>query len=150
MYTPTHALTALPVARKKGTATVTPMEPRLPAILTAIALPTGFRAAGVHCGLKTDGVYDLGLLLAQQPVATSAVFTQNVLQGAHITVCREHLERSDGMARPWKRCRQCSSHGVHEIRLCVHEIRLCSVRITLICDWNYAPIFMRDESCPGM
>ena len=103
------------------------MEPRLPAIPAAVTLPNGFRAAGIHCGLKTEGAYDLGLLLAEQPVATAAIFTQNALQGAHIAVCREHLEQSHGMARAIlvnSRNANCAtgSQGVEDARRCCREL----------------------------
>jgi len=75
------------------------MESRLPAPPPAITLPAGFRAGGIHCGLKADDAPDLGLLLADAPVTTAAIFTQNALQGAHIAICREHLRRSGGVAR---------------------------------------------------
>lgn len=64
-----------------------------------VPLPRGFRASGVHCGLKKNGQLDLGLLVADQPVETSAVFTKSRLQGAHIAVCRDHLARSNGLVR---------------------------------------------------
>jgi glutamate N-acetyltransferase/amino-acid N-acetyltransferase len=64
-----------------------------------VPLPPGFRAAGVHCGLKKNGQLDLGLLLADQLVDAAAIFTQNQLVGAHVPVCRAHLERSGGRVR---------------------------------------------------
>lgn len=64
-----------------------------------VVLPRGFRAAGLHCGLKRNGQLDLGLLLADEPVAVAALFTKNQLTGAHVTVCRERLRRSGGRAR---------------------------------------------------
>jgi glutamate N-acetyltransferase / amino-acid N-acetyltransferase len=36
-------------------------------------LPKGFRAAGVACGVKADGVKDLGLIVSDTPGTTSAV-----------------------------------------------------------------------------
>lgn len=65
----------------------------------AIPLPEGFRAAGLHCGLKKAQAFDLGLLIADEPAVAAAIFTTNRLQGAHIAVCRDHLERSGGRAR---------------------------------------------------
>jgi glutamate N-acetyltransferase/amino-acid N-acetyltransferase len=62
-------------------------------------LPKGFRAAGVHCGLKKNQLPDLGLLLADAAVPAAAIFTQNQLVGAHVHVCREHLARSGGRVR---------------------------------------------------
>ncbi|MBL8737921.1 MAG: bifunctional glutamate N-acetyltransferase/amino-acid acetyltransferase ArgJ [Planctomycetes bacterium] len=62
-------------------------------------LPTGFRAAGVHCGLKKGGQLDLGLLLADKAVDAAAIYTTNQLVGAHVHLCREHLRRSQGKVR---------------------------------------------------
>jgi glutamate N-acetyltransferase / amino-acid N-acetyltransferase len=75
------------------------MSSRLPETLTTITLPKGFAAAGLHCGLKANGARDLGLLLADTPTRTAALFTQNTLTGAHIPVCRDHLVRSNGLVR---------------------------------------------------
>ncbi|MGE3174043.1 MAG: bifunctional glutamate N-acetyltransferase/amino-acid acetyltransferase ArgJ [Planctomycetota bacterium] len=66
----------------------------------AVPLPRGFRAAAVHCGLRKDPAHpDLGLLLADDARPAAAVFTQNRLRGAHVQVCREHLQQGGGMVR---------------------------------------------------
>ena len=75
------------------------MSSRLPTVLPSVVLPKGFAAAGLHCGLKSKGARDLGLLLADAPTPVAALFTQNRLTGAHIPVCRDHLQRSNGLAR---------------------------------------------------
>lgn len=63
-------------------------------------LPRGFRAAGVHCGIRPRGDrLDLGLLLADEAWPAAAVFTRNRLLGAHVPVCRDHLRRSGGRVR---------------------------------------------------
>jgi glutamate N-acetyltransferase / amino-acid N-acetyltransferase len=64
-----------------------------------VPLPPGFRAAGIHCGLKKNGQLDLGLLLAERAVDAAAIYTQNCLVGAHVHVCRDHLRRSGGKVR---------------------------------------------------
>jgi glutamate N-acetyltransferase/amino-acid N-acetyltransferase len=64
------------------------------------ALPPGFAAAGIHCGIKSSRTkLDLGLLAAAAPRPAAAVFTRNLLLGAHVTVSREQLARSKGMVR---------------------------------------------------
>ena len=75
------------------------MTVQLAPIPDHVALPPGFRAAGLHCGLKKNQQLDLGLLLADAPVAAAAIYTRNELVGAHIAVCRDHLARSGGMVR---------------------------------------------------
>jgi len=68
--------------------------------MTSHALPRGFVAAGIRCGIKAaPGVLDLGLLLAAEARPASALFTRNQLTGAHVTVCREQLARSGGLVR---------------------------------------------------
>jgi glutamate N-acetyltransferase/amino-acid N-acetyltransferase len=58
----------------------------------------GFRAAGVHSGIrKNKEKKDLSLLVAAGPVPTAAVYTQNKVKGAPIAVCQEHLK--DGYAQ---------------------------------------------------
>ncbi|MFA7237096.1 MAG: bifunctional ornithine acetyltransferase/N-acetylglutamate synthase, partial [Phycisphaeraceae bacterium] len=58
--------------------------------LSSITLPKGFRAAGGTAGLKPSGKPDLALIVADQPCPWAAVFTQNKVCGAPVTVGREH------------------------------------------------------------
>lgn len=52
-------------------------------------LPLGFRAAGLHCGIKTiPEFFDLSLLVSDQPAAAAGVFTQNKVCGAPVKVSR--------------------------------------------------------------
>ncbi|MFO1052891.1 MAG: bifunctional glutamate N-acetyltransferase/amino-acid acetyltransferase ArgJ [Planctomycetota bacterium] len=68
--------------------------------MSDIALPAGFRAAGMWAGIKKPGRgSDLALLVADEPVPTAAMFTRNALVGAHVTVCREQLAKSKGLIR---------------------------------------------------
>ena len=54
------------------------------------ALPAGFRAAGVACGLKASGDRDLGLLVCDSPEATSAArFTRSGVLAAPVLLTRE-------------------------------------------------------------
>ncbi len=53
-------------------------------------LPSGFRAAGVACGIKPDGAPDLGLMVSDQPITTSAArFTRSGTQSAPVLVTSE-------------------------------------------------------------
>ena len=52
----------------------------------AIDCPAGFSAAGVSCGIKASGNPDLALILCHEPVEAAAVFTQNIVCGAPITI----------------------------------------------------------------
>jgi glutamate N-acetyltransferase/amino-acid N-acetyltransferase len=63
-------------------------------------LPNGFRAAAVQCGIRPKRKrLDLGLVLADHARPCAAMYTKNLLLGAHVPVCREHLARSGGAVR---------------------------------------------------
>jgi glutamate N-acetyltransferase / amino-acid N-acetyltransferase len=65
-----------------------------------VATPKGFRAAGVSAGIKAKpGALDLALVVSDRPATAAAVFTTNLAQAAPVTVSREHLARSGGVAR---------------------------------------------------
>lgn len=71
-------------------ATFTPLE-------GSVAAPKGFRAAGVHCGIKARGL-DLALIVSDVPASAAAVFTTNLAQAAPILVSRAQLATSGGRA----------------------------------------------------
>jgi glutamate N-acetyltransferase / amino-acid N-acetyltransferase len=53
-------------------------------------LPKGFRAAGVACGIKADGVKDLGMIVCDSVEATSAArFSRSGAQSAPVLLTRE-------------------------------------------------------------
>jgi len=55
-------------------------------------LPKGFRAAGVACGIKEEGVVDLGLLVSDAPDTTSAArFTASAVLAAPVLVCKNRV-----------------------------------------------------------
>ena len=63
-----------------------------------VTYPAGFRASGIHCGLrKNKSKKDLALILADKLCNAAAIYTTNKVYGAPITVTREHLK--NGMAR---------------------------------------------------
>ncbi len=63
-----------------------------------VTYPQGFRASGIHCGLrKNKNKKDLALIVADNICSAAAIYTTNKVYGAPITVCREHLK--DGKAR---------------------------------------------------
>ena len=59
----------------------------------------GFKAAGIHVGVKTHANWkkDVALIVSDVDCAASAVFTKNVVKAAPIHVDRDHL--ADGKAR---------------------------------------------------
>lgn len=63
-----------------------------------ICAPKGFKANGVHCGIrKNKNRLDLGLILSDVKCNVGAVYTQNKVKGATITVTKSNL--ADGMAQ---------------------------------------------------
>ena len=49
--------------------------------ITSVA---GFRATGVHAGLKKDGALDLALIVSDRPCTAAAVFTRNLVKAAPV------------------------------------------------------------------
>lgn len=53
-------------------------------------LPTGFRAAGVACGIKASGLPDVGMVVSDAPDTSSAArFTSSGTQSAPVLLCLE-------------------------------------------------------------
>lgn len=52
-----------------------------------ITAPAGFRAAGIHCGLKKKNL-DLALVVAERPATVAGVFTRNHVQAAPVVHSR--------------------------------------------------------------
>ncbi|MGH7146979.1 MAG: bifunctional glutamate N-acetyltransferase/amino-acid acetyltransferase ArgJ [Nitrospiraceae bacterium] len=63
-----------------------------------ITAPQGFRAAGIHCGIKKPGLLDLALVVSEQSGPIAGVFTQNQVVAAPVMVDRLHLRRGIGQA----------------------------------------------------
>lgn len=62
-------------------------------------LPPGFRAAGVHCGIKAGRErLDLSLFASDRPAVAAGVFTTNRVVGAPVTVCRERVPSGSARA----------------------------------------------------
>jgi glutamate N-acetyltransferase/amino-acid N-acetyltransferase len=54
----------------------------------------GFRVAGVHAGLKKDGLLDMALVVSEAPCTAAGVFTTNRMQAAPVLVDMEKLAAS--------------------------------------------------------
>ena len=55
----------------------------------------GFKAAGVHCGVKANSnpnKNDLAIILSEKECSAAATYTLNRVKAAPIYVCMEHLE----------------------------------------------------------
>jgi glutamate N-acetyltransferase/amino-acid N-acetyltransferase len=63
------------------------------------ALPKGFRFAATACGLKKTGALDLALVSSDLPASAAAVFTQNLVVAAPVTLSKKNLRESKGRMR---------------------------------------------------
>jgi glutamate N-acetyltransferase/amino-acid N-acetyltransferase len=59
-----------------------------------ITAALGFKAAGVHCGLKQPGKKDLCLVVSDCPAVAAGMFTQNQLTAAPVIFDQEQLQKS--------------------------------------------------------
>lgn len=57
----------------------------------SVTTPKGFKAAGLHCGLKKTNRYDLGAIVCEVPATAAAVYTTNQFQAAPLKVTRESI-----------------------------------------------------------
>ena len=64
-----------------------------------VCAPKGFKASGVHCGIRKNKTKkDLALILSDNLCSAAAVYTTNKVYGAPITVTRQHLENGKAQA----------------------------------------------------
>ncbi|MCP5488533.1 MAG: bifunctional glutamate N-acetyltransferase/amino-acid acetyltransferase ArgJ [Verrucomicrobia bacterium] len=61
-------------------------------------LPSGFRAAGLHVGLKKSGASDMALLVSDTPATVAAVFTSNQIKAAPVKWCMARAASRKGRA----------------------------------------------------
>ena len=64
-----------------------------------VTAPSGFRASGLHCGIKASGKPDLSLIVSDMPASAAGVFTVNLAKAAPVYLCQEHLAASGGLAK---------------------------------------------------
>ena len=63
-----------------------------------VCAAAGFRANGVHCGIrKNHSKKDLALIVSDVPASAAAVYTTNLVKGAPLTVTKQNI--SDGKAQ---------------------------------------------------
>lgn len=63
-----------------------------------ITAPLGFRAAGLHCGIKKPGLLDLALIVSDCSGPIAGVFTTNKVVAAPVVLDRHHLRHGRGRA----------------------------------------------------
>ena len=81
------------------------MTGTIPGLLRRPRVPRGFRLAGLACGIKVSrdgrrgGPLDLAVVVCDRRAQVAGLFATNQFAAAPVEVCREHLERSLGLAR---------------------------------------------------
>ena len=73
-------------------------RPNVRAIDGGVTAPSGFRASGLHCGIKASGKPDLSLIVSDAPASAAGVFTVNLAKAAPVYLCQDHLGSSGGRA----------------------------------------------------
>ena len=59
----------------------------------------GFKANGIHCGIKNNyPKKDVALIVSEVPASAAAVYTTNLVKGAPLTVTKAHLADGKAMA----------------------------------------------------
>jgi glutamate N-acetyltransferase/amino-acid N-acetyltransferase len=58
----------------------------------------GFRATGLHCGIKASGKPDLALIASEREASVAGVFTRSSVVGAPVEWCRARVRRGRGRA----------------------------------------------------
>src|SRR5713226_1156215 len=67
--------------------------------LSEASLPRGFRFAATACGLKKTGALDLAMISSDVAASAAAVFTQNLVVAAPVTLSKKNLRESKGRMR---------------------------------------------------
>ena len=69
-------------------------------ITGGVCAAQGFRAGGIHVGVKTHAAWkkDVALIVSDEDCACAAVYTKNAVKAAHIHVDKRHL--ADGKLLP--------------------------------------------------
>ncbi len=67
-------------------------------ITGGVCAPKGFKAGGIHCGIrKNKDKRDLALIYSEVPAAAAATYTSNLVKGAPLKVTKDNI--ADGYAR---------------------------------------------------
>ena len=67
-------------------------------ITGGVCAASGFKASGIHCGIrKNHSKKDLALIVSDVPASAAAVYTTNLVKGAPLTVTKQNI--ADGIAQ---------------------------------------------------
>ena len=92
----------------------------------------GFTANGIHCGIRKNKTKrDLALIYSEVPASAAAVYTQNLVKGAPLTVTKDHI--SDGVAQAMicnsGNANTCNANGI-EIAEQMSELLAAELKIS--------------------
>ena len=74
------------------------MEKQIEQIKGGVCAAKGFKAAGIHCGIRNNtDKKDLALIFSEVPATAAAVYTTNIVKSASILVTKKNIE--DGTAQ---------------------------------------------------
>ncbi len=79
----------------------------------------GFRANGVHCGIRKNRVKkDLALIVSDTVASAAAVYTTNLVKGAPLTVTKENIQngRAQAMICNSGNANTCNANGIEVAR----------------------------------
>ena len=61
-----------------------------------VTAASGFKASGIHCGIRKNHIKkDLAMIVSDVKCAAAAVYTQNKVYGAPITVTRNNSNQRE-------------------------------------------------------
>lgn len=120
---------------------------------STIPLPRGFQAAGIHCGIKrSEGVYDLALLVSETPATAAGVFTTNLVQGAPVRISRGRVPRGTtrGVVINSGNANACTGeHGLEDARWMTSLVARglnCAEEDVLVCSTGVIGRFLPREN----
>ena len=91
----------------------------------------GFKASGVHCGIRKNRTKrDLALIYSEKIADAAAVYTTNLVKGAPLTVTKNHLENGKAQAIICNsgNANTCNANGI-EIAERTSELAACALDI---------------------
>lgn len=97
-----------------------------------VCAPMGFLAGGIHCGIRKNHIKkDLAMIFSEAPCTAAAVYTQNKVFGAPITVTRNNI--ADGTARAVicnsGNANTCNSDGVEKAnKMCALTAKVLGIK----------------------
>jgi len=94
-------------------------------ITGGVTAPSGFMAAGIHCGIRRNKTKrDLGLIVADRLCAAAAVVTTNKVKAAPIHLSTQHLEngRARAILANSGNANACAPGGLEAAKECVSAV----------------------------